>query len=157
MSKLLVEKIDDEKKFEILKIELELLQSRFDKYDRIFFLNRNWAITIIVALVGFFLTEGKGNPNLLYVASFVGLFFWMLELIWRTNYMDKYKSRVIYLCKVLNSPNESDLDISIYDLTNSYVEKYPWGKYLLENLFKSELLFFYPVLSFSPWIAYFFK
>ena len=97
MNNLSVEHIDNEKKFEILKIELQLLQTRFDKYDNIFFINRNWAVTIIVALVGAFFTTGNENPNLLVLATIVGVFFWIVELTWRTGYMDKYKFRYKYL------------------------------------------------------------
>ncbi len=159
MNNLSVEHIDNEKKFEILKIELQLLQTRFDKYDNIFFINRNWAVTIIVALVGAFFTTGNENPNLLVLATIVGVFFWIVELTWRTGYMDKYKFRYKYLCKMLNDPEKAQGEIkSVYDFTNFYgveeKEKYPIGKYFLKNLIRGELLFFYTFLSFSPWIAY---
>ena len=50
-------KLDEEKRFELLKLEMSLLQSTLDKYDDLIYRNRNWFITLWAALVGLSFTN----------------------------------------------------------------------------------------------------
>jgi hypothetical protein len=51
--------ISENQKFEIIKMEMELIQTTIDKYDDLIFRNRNWFITLWIAAIGLAFTIGE--------------------------------------------------------------------------------------------------
>ena len=67
--------IERHDRLQILLTEMELLQGRFDKYDDLIFRNREWVITVVVALLGAALTLSL--PQLGVLASWVPALFFL--------------------------------------------------------------------------------
>lgn len=133
-----------EDRLQILLTEMELLQGRFDKYDDLIFRNREWVITVVVALLGAALTLSR--PQLGVLAAWAPALFFLAETSIRFAYWYKYVDRYRFIRDTLNS--ESDIStISMYDLTNKYNRKYRrlrrvWDQ-IRSVLFKVEPLVFY--------------
>lgn len=106
--------LTDDQKFDLLKLEMELIQKTLDKYDDLIFRNRNWFITLWAGTIALSFTKPVILP--IYALSLVVL-FWLIEGLMRHQYWYKYVLRYRHLRDNINS---GDIDkINIYDLTNS--------------------------------------
>jgi hypothetical protein len=105
-----------EQRFEILKIELSLVQSRFDKYDDLIFRGRNSFITLWLACLGLSFTIKSVVVPWLAVA--LSILYWFLEGMVRHQYWFKYVDRYRFLRDSINKPETDISHISLYDLTN---------------------------------------
>jgi hypothetical protein len=133
-----------EERLQILLTEMELLQGRFDKYDDLIFRNREWVITVVVALLGAALTLSR--PQLGVLAAWAPALFFLAEMSIRFAYWYKYVDRYRFIRDTLNSGSDI-FTISMYDLTNKYNRKYRRlrrvGDQIRSVVFKVEPLIFY--------------
>ena len=106
-----------EQRFEILKIELSLIQSRFDKYDDLIFRGRNLFVTLWLACLGLSFTIKSVVVPWLAVA--LSVLYWFLEGMMRHQYWFKYVDRYRFLRDWINKPGADISHISVYDLTNT--------------------------------------
>ena len=65
-----------EERFEVLKVEMALLQSRFDKFDGLIFQMRGWLITIVASLLG--AAMGLKKVQLTTLAAGIPVLFYFL-------------------------------------------------------------------------------
>jgi hypothetical protein len=100
-------------RFEILKIELSLIQATLDKYDDLIFRNRNIFITLWIACIGLAFTIKSADITLL--AAFLSLMYWFLEGMMRHQYWYKYVCRYRFLRDSLNKDEIDISEISVYD------------------------------------------
>jgi hypothetical protein len=134
--------LDSTSRAEVLK-EMEVLQSRLDKYDDLIFRNRGWMVTLVIALVGVAIQYKQ--TQFAYLAAAISGFFYLVETIWRFTYMEKYISRYRFLRDCLRS-EKLPACYSSFDLANEYVDTYGLcGKAnkLFWTAFHYERLFFY--------------
>lgn len=138
-------------RLEILKLEMELLQSRFDKYDDLMFRSRDWSVTLVVALLGASISFDKGDLAGLAIA--VAVLFYALEVVSRSSYWYKYVVRYRYVRDCLNAgaPIEA---ISLYDLTQQYGPRPGRWESVKECAIKAELLLFYGTLAIGSLVAW---
>lgn len=113
------ERLTRPERFEILKVEMTLLQSRFDKFDSLVFQMRGWLITIVVGLLGAALSLKKGQLTVL--AAGVAVLFYFLETLWRQNWF-KY---VIRYRRIRDTVfyGESIENLAPYDLTAHFGDR----------------------------------
>jgi len=135
-----------EQRLEILKIEISLIQSRFDKYDDLIFRGRNSFITLWLACLGLAFTIRSAFVPLLAV-GLSGL-YWFLEGMVRHQYWYKYVDRYRFLRDSINGPEFDVSQISVYDLTNTLhrVSKSRWHQ-LRPCFFKLEPTVLYAVMA----------
>lgn len=62
-------KLDDKERFEILKIEMGLIQGTLDKYDDFIFKSRNWFISLWLGAIGLAFTTRTPRVALLGSAA----------------------------------------------------------------------------------------
>lgn len=110
-------KPDSSQRLEILKLEMQLIQSTLDKYDDLMFRNRNWFITIWMGAIGLSFTIHSTSVAIL--GALVAFVYWFIEGMMRHQYWYKYVARYRAIRTWLNDP-KSEAEISIYDLTNHY-------------------------------------
>jgi hypothetical protein len=108
--------VTKDERFEILKIELSLIQTRFDKYDDMIFRGRNAFITLWLAAIGLSFTIK--SLTVTWLAVFLSILYWFLEGMVRHQYWYKYVDRYRFLRDSLNNPEADISRISVYDLTN---------------------------------------
>lgn len=108
-----------EERFEILKVEMGLIQSTLDKYDDLIFRNRNWFITIWTGAIGLGFTIR--SDWLLLLAIVVSILYWFIEGMMRHQYWYKYVLRYRTLRNQINSESGTLDDLYLYDLTNHYM------------------------------------
>jgi len=107
-----------EQRFEILKIELSLIQSRFDKYEDWIFRGRVSFITLWLACLGLsFTIKSLVVP---WLAIGLSVLYWVLEGMVRHQYWFKYVGRYRFLRDTINEPGADISQISVYDLTNKF-------------------------------------
>lgn len=107
-----------EEKFEVLKIELQLIQATLDKYDDLIFRSRNFFMTIWMASVGLAFTIK--TIEMFYLASLLSVIYWFLEGMMRFKYWFKYVDRYRFIRSTLNGGAFDITNISVYDLTNHF-------------------------------------
>lgn len=110
--------LTDDQRFDLLKLESELLQTRFDKYDGLIFQLRGWLMTIILAAAGAYVTLPDHPRLILFVALAVVFSFWRIEYHWRTDWT-KYVHRYKFIREALHR-NIGLAQISPLDLTDHY-------------------------------------
>ena len=110
--------MNDQQKFELLKIEMGIIQSTLDKYDDLIFKNRNFFITLWLGCMG--LSFSIKTEFILLLAVTLSILYWFFEGLMRHKYWYKYVDRYRYLRTNLNSPDFNINEISIYDSTNHY-------------------------------------
>ncbi len=109
--------ITPERRFEILKIELSLIQSRFDKYDDLIFRGRSLFVTLWLACLGLsFTIRSIVVP---WLAVMLSVLYWFLEGTMRHQYWYKYVERYRFLRDAINRPGVDLSYMSVYDLTNT--------------------------------------
>ncbi len=139
-------KLSNIQKLEILKIELCLLQSRFDKYDDLFFRNRQISVTITVAGIGAAITANK--PLLLFILPLANIFFLFLELFNRLVFFRKIVERHELIRAVLNGKLSLD-EFIVYDPFNDLQLKLPKRQNII-YLSYIETLSFYGTVIILP-------
>ena len=110
--------LDSEQRLEILKLEMQLIQGVFDKYDAMIFNSRNWFVTLWTATIGLGFTARL--PVLLPMAAMLAILYWILEGLMRHQYWYKYVVRYRALRELLNAHPVHIESFSIYDLTHKY-------------------------------------
>lgn len=125
-------------RFEVLKIEMKLLQSRFDKFDGLVFQMRGWLITIVAGLLGAGMSLKKDQLTLL--AAGAAVLFYFLESLWRQNWF-KYVIRYRHIRDALHR-GDSIKDLRPYDLTDFYGNRPGWWSRLWNNLWDVERFLF---------------
>lgn len=128
-------------KMELIKIEMNLLQGRFDKYDDLIFRSRSWFMTLWIACIGFSFTSKSTVLPFLGIA--LSILYYLLECMLRYNYWYKYVIRYRVLRDELNKDSPDINRLSVYDLTNKYMEETPGHSKFKSSFFKSESILFY--------------
>ncbi|WP_429234976.1 hypothetical protein [Aeromonas salmonicida] len=105
-------------KFELLKIELQLIQTTLDKYDDLIFRGRNFFITLWMSAIGLAFTIK--SPTMIVTASMLAFIYWLFEGLMRFKYWIKYVDRYRFLRNEINKKDFSVENISVYDLTNHF-------------------------------------
>lgn len=133
-------------RFELLKIELQILQTRFDKYNDLIWRNRNWMVTVTLGFVGWAIAQGAlsaTRPALLWVAAVVPLVFWFNEVTLRFAYMSKYVHRYRVVRDSLNGRgDDSWQSLPVYDVTNS-IQGRPLVRRITDSIVALEPFVFY--------------
>lgn len=145
--------MDDKDRFEILKIELSLIQGTFDKYDDLIFRSRNFFITLWLACIGLAFTINSQFIPLL--AIFLSVLYWFLEGMMRHQYWYKYVGRYRYLRNNLNRSDFNISDITIYDLTNqAEKDEECWCEKIRKCFFKLEPTISYFVMGVAAFVIW---
>lgn len=105
-------------KFELLKIELQLIQTTLDKYDDLIFRGRNFFITLWMSSIGLAFTIK--SPMMIITASMLAIIYWLFEGLMRFKYWIKYVDRYRFLRNEINKNGFLVKNISVYDLTNHF-------------------------------------
>lgn len=149
--------ISENQKFEIIKMEMELIQTTIDKYDDLIFRNRNWFITIWIAAIGLAFTIGESLIFLFTIA--LSIFFWIIEGLMRYQYWYKYVIRYRTLRDIFNKEKSNINEVSLYDLTNRKMKSHKSNKNKLkETVFKLLPTIVYSLMaliSFTCWLLTF--
>jgi hypothetical protein len=111
-------KLTKKERFEVLKLEMGLIQNTLDKYDDLIFRNRNWYITLWTGAVGLGISSQK--VYLLFLAILLTVLYWFIEGVMRHQYWYKYVDRYRTIRERLNTPAKIQVPLSAYDLTNHY-------------------------------------
>ena len=129
-------------KEDFIKIELQLLQTRFDKYDDLIFRMRQWFLSIYAALFG--ITFTAKVAELLLIAACAAILYWLFEGMLRFQHWYKYVERHRRIREALNS-NPPDIEsLTIYDLTNKLdTEPKEKSSRVVGSFFSPETLIFY--------------
>ncbi len=109
--------LTDERQFELLKIEVQLLQGVFDKYDDMIFRSRNWFATLWMATLG--IGFSAHMPRMMLLAAALAVLYWILEGLMRHQYWYKYVVRYRAIREQLNESPDV-VNLSVYDLTHHY-------------------------------------
>lgn len=138
--------IEEKESLEIIKMEMGLIQNTLDKYDDLIFRNRNWFITLWMGTMGATFTF---NEKLLPVFSILlAIFYWFIEGMMRHQYWYKYVLRYRTLRDKFNTPGTKISDVSLYDLTNHYMEDHGTSSDRLNrSFFKLEPSIVYGVMA----------
>ena len=133
-------------KMELIKMEMNLLQGRFDKYDDLIFRSRNWFMTLWIACVGF--TFSSKSIILPFLAAALSILYYLLEGMLRFAYWYKYVIRYRTIRDELNKKTPNVERLSVYDLTNKYMkEEIPRYSKLKSAFIKPESILFYSGMS----------
>jgi hypothetical protein len=118
-----------EQRFELLKLEMELVQGVFDKYDAMIFQSRSWFVTIWTATLGLAFTARL--PVLMLMAAGLAILYWVIEGLMRHQYWHRYVVRYRALRDAFNDPTATLDTLSIYDLTHKYGASTPssWARF----------------------------
>lgn len=135
--------LSHDERFEILKEEMALLQTRFDKFDDLIFRLRGWLITIIASLLGGAI--GLKKIQLATLAVGIPILFYFLESFWRQDWL-KYVLRYRHIRDALRQgqPLES---FTLYDLTHKYGNRPSGWQRFLTTLWSLERFVFYGSLA----------
>lgn len=125
---------DPKEKLEILKIEMNLIQGIFNKYDDLIFRNRNWFITIWAGAIGLAFTIK--DPRITFLGVLAAILYWFLEGMMRHQYWYKYVIRYRAIRYWLNESQAAP--ISVYDLTNHYGKRATNWDRITNSFFKLE-------------------
>lgn len=122
--------LTEARRWELLQLESELLQSRFDKYDSLVFQVRGWMVTIAIAVVSAFIALENHPRSIPLLGVLAGAAFWALEYRWRLDWY-KYVQRYKTIRQVLHE-NLPLAAISPLDLTDSYRRRKQKAAYVKE-------------------------
>ena len=117
--KTLMISLSEDQRFELLKLEMELLHSSIDKYDTQITNMRNWFISVWTGAVGAALVADV--PIFFVLGSSLAIFCWLLEGTVRRKRWYKYVTRYRTLNQALNGGEFDFSDVSIYDLSNKFL------------------------------------
>jgi hypothetical protein len=109
--------LSNEQKFEILKLEMQLIQGRFDKYDDLIHRNRNFLVVGMTALYSYGVSQV--HPELFLLGPTIAFASWCLEVLWRMEFWYQYVLRYRKIRDTLNSGGDLS-ELSVYDLSNHY-------------------------------------
>ena len=129
---------------EYLKLEIELLQTRFDKFDDFSFRNRNWFLTIWSGLITVtFIAKIEFLP---YIAIIICFLYWSSEGLIRYKYWYRFVPKYRLIRDLLNTDSSDINSIDLLDLTCSndqnIVKKYTKNKFR-NSFFRIELVILY--------------
>ena len=138
--------LSDDQRLEIIKIEMGLIQSTLDKYDDLIFRNRNWFITLWMGTMGATFTIKE--PLFPLFATMLALLYWFTEGMMRHQYWYKYVLRYRTLRENFNSKSAIISNISLYDLTNRYMDEHGTSnERLKKSFFKLEPSVIYGLMA----------
>jgi hypothetical protein len=145
-------KLDDAQRFDLLKLEMGLIQSTLDKYDDLIFRNRNWFITLWMGIVGLSFTINATQLPLLAIA--LSILYLAIEGMMRHQYWYKYVLRYRSLRDAMNDAGANLSELSLYDLTNKYSQepRNEWRR-ILKSFFKLEPLFLYTAMALAAYLV----
>lgn len=144
-----VEALTREERFPILKAEMELLQTRFDKFDDLIFRMRGWLVTIVVALLGGAI--GLKTVQLATLATGISILFYFLESFWRQEWL-KYVMRYRHIRDALRSGQKLE-DFTLYDLTDKYGNPPGLRHRVWSTLWSLEQFVFYGSLALGSFLV----
>jgi len=125
--------LNNQQRLDLLQMEMGLLQTTLDKYDDLIFRNRNWFITLWMGTLGLGFTIASSWFPLF--AVFLSLLYWFIEGMMRYKYWYKYVLRYRTLREHINKQPPDIESLSIYDLTNHYMENHETEKDKLRKSF----------------------
>jgi hypothetical protein len=133
-------------KLDFIKLEMTLLQTRFDKYDDLIWRGRNWMMTVTAAFIGWSVAQKDDaiERELLFVAALVPILFWLSEFVIRVGYASRYVHRYRVVRDAVNSGDrESWLTLPIYDVSSSIEGRPSLSSRVFDVLANPEPLLFY--------------
>ena len=139
----------DQSRFEILKLEMELIQQTLDKYDDLIFRSRNWFVTIWLGAIGLSFTQE--SEQLPILAMFAAAFFWFLEGMMRHQYWYKYVDRYRAIRDWIKRGMQEDIEV--YDLTNEFGSPTPPLAKMRRSFLKLEPTIVYIVMGIAAWFV----
>lgn len=142
-----------EQRLDLLKVEMQILQTIFNKYDDMMFRSRNWFITLWAATVGLSFTIRV--PTVALSSAGLALLYWFFEGNIRSQHWYKYVVRYRVLRDALNNDEISLEKVSVYDLTNHLgTTKSSWWKRIWESYGRFEPLMVYGMLGVTAVFAW---
>lgn len=82
--------MESNQQFDLLKTELEIIQRQIDKYDQLSMTIKAWSVTLWAASIGWSFQVKR--PEIILVAIFIVLAFWVLDAV-NKNFREDYKKR----------------------------------------------------------------
>jgi len=147
--------ITNQERLDIIKMEMGLIQSTFEKYDDIIFRSRNWFITLWMGThgVGFtFKTEWFS-----LFAVILSFLYWFIEGIMRHQYWYKYVLRYRTLRDHMNKQPPDVESLSLYDLTNHFMSNHMSKKERVrKTFFKIEPSILYGAMGICSLVVWYF-
>lgn len=134
-----------DQRFEILMIEMQLIQGVFNKYDNMIFSSRNWFVTVWTGTIGLGLTANL--PTLIPMAALLAVLYWVLEGLMRHQYWHKYVIRYRAIRTALNATPPRLEQLSTYDLTHHFGNHPSEWRRLQKSFLKTEPLVLYSALA----------
>lgn len=145
--------LSEDSRFELLKLEMGLLQSTLDKYDDLIYRNRNWFITLWAALIGLSFTNKITFLPLFGIG--LAIVYWLLEGVLRYKSWYKNVNRYREIRDTLNSKVFDINKISVYDLTNKYgKQEYKISEKISACFFRMEAMFLYLIMIVASIVVY---
>lgn len=139
-----------EKKFELLKQEIDIVQQGIRTYDNISFIIKGWAITIFSSLL--YLSFNKENSSFIIYSALAVILFWFLDSIYKS-IQKVYITRHIAIEKYLRT-KDFDLAVEKQDFGDFVITDINSGFKHQKNLKIIEVL--YSGSKFHTYILYFF-
>jgi len=134
--------MDEQKKFELMKLEISLLQDVFNKYDDWILKIRFYSFIILISFLGLYSTR---EPNYYsYYITFVPIFLYIHESFIRYKYLHKFEQR---FRQIRNQINIDDTRYPTFDPTAAYTRKGDdFNKKRIKNSFlKKESIIYYMI------------
>jgi len=145
--------ISDDQSLEIIKLEMSLIQATLDKYDDLIFRNRNWFITLWMGTMG--ATFTLKEPLFPMFAVILAFLYWFTEGMMRHQYWYKYVLRYRTLRDTFNAAGTKISDVSLYDLTNHYMDDHRSnGDRFKKSFFKLEPSVIYGLMAISSFLIW---
>lgn len=141
-----------EQRLKFAEIEIQMIQSRFDKFDQLFQGNRKLAVTITAAAL--VASTALDRHVVLLAASGAALILLGLEVFHRKALFGRLVERHLLLRAALNEPSRL-LDLVIYDPFNDSSIEVPRCWRDISELFRYEMYIFYLVLATVPLLILF--
>lgn len=137
-----------EQRLKFAQAEIEIVQSRFDKFDQMFLGNRRLAVTITAA--AFATSAALDQKVALFAASGVSVMLLFLEAFHRKNLFAKLVERHLILRAALNEP-EALMRTVVYDPFNDMGVAVPEKWHQEKSFhFSLEMIIFYLVVIAIP-------
>lgn len=134
-----------DQKFEILKVEMQLIQNSLNKFDDMQFRNRNWFVTLWLGLIG--LSFSVLNPLMPLLGVMLAFLYWFSEGIFR--YSNSYRNVVRYreIRDSLRMKEFSLESFDVYDLTNKFGRNKPgMFRKIFDCFIRIESIFIYLII-----------
>ncbi|MFA7653696.1 MAG: hypothetical protein WCX97_01470 [Candidatus Magasanikbacteria bacterium] len=136
-------------KFELAKLEYELVQKQVDKYDDISSKIKTWSITLWIGILGWSFQSKRHELLLLGIVAIV--IFWILDTV-NKNFRQDYRARREDVAAALRQFSESSSWPSSFSTPQNYTHRF---RGIFKQLFILHLTLVYLPLALLTLWAYF--